>query len=131
MPLAHWRFGYDDTKAPIVLGDYEGKNPSIWFSINEIVHIASLAFVPTLVDNAASLKTVGQQTFYLPIGRFPQFTFFDVGADDDVQLQSLLVAFFHVIHELRGRFEGWFVEKVVVVAEGGRTHKEDSQETQE
>src|SRR5437867_2828629 len=123
---AHGDFGNNNAKTAFVFGRHQRKYPAIRFTINQIVDIAALAFIPSLIEDTASLEPLRQQIPQLAVGRFVKFTFLDILTDDDVGSQSLCVLPFHVSHEMRCRFQRWTVDEIVVIAESRRSRDEDA-----
>src|SRR6478609_6735494 len=81
---AHRYFGNDDTESAFITSRHQCIYPAIGLTINEIVQIATPAFVPALIQNAAAIEMFREEIAELTVRRFSKFPLLDVRADHNV-----------------------------------------------
>src|SRR6266850_7270227 len=85
---AHRKFRNNNTEAAFIVRGHQCVDPAIRLTINEIIKVAALAFMPSLIENPAALKMLRQETSQFAVCGFAKFPFFDIATDDDVGSQS-------------------------------------------
>ena len=130
MSAVQGAFRNDDPKPVCCFRSDKSVNAPIRLTINEIVEMPGFAFMPPLIHNSAALEVLRKQIIYLTRCRLTKFSFFNVGADNDVRPESLGVTPFHIIHEACCGLQRRLVKEIIVIAQSRRPCCEDSDEKQ-
>lgn len=127
---AHRNLGNHNSKSSFERGGHQCVDTPIRLTINEIVKIAAAAFVSSLVEDAPAAEGFGEKVSNFAVVGFAQLSLLNIRTDNNVRFQLLLIAFFHICHEMICGFQRRAVNEVVVVPESSRAGKEQSDDKQ-